>query len=122
MSHRILLTGASGYLGGTLLTRLQSAQLPAYDKLYALVRTDSQANAVKEYGAEPLTFDVKDESAIHKAVVDNQITIVLFMIDAMSATSQGHFIKALAEVKRSTGTETHFMHVSIRGVPHISIL
>ncbi|KAF5231752.1 hypothetical protein FANTH_13274 [Fusarium anthophilum] len=35
----ILITGASGYLGGTLLARWQSAQILGYEKLYALIRT-----------------------------------------------------------------------------------
>lgn len=111
MSHRILLTGASGYLGGTLLARFKAARLPAHDKLYVLVRTDAQETAVQDYGAEPLRFDIKDESAVSKAVVENKITIVLFMLDAMSAESQLHFINALAEVKKVTGVDTHFMHV-----------
>ena len=111
MSHRILITGASGYLGGSLLARIADANLPVYDKLYALVRTDEQADAVEKYGAEPLTINVKDEAAVRTAVVDNKITIVFFLIDAMSATSQGFFIKSLAEVKTMAGEEVHFLHV-----------
>lgn len=116
MAHRILITGASGYLGGTMLAHFKHAQLPTFDKLYALVRTDSQAEAVKGYRADPLNLDLKDESAIHKAVFDNSITIVFFLIDAMSASTQTHFIKALGEVKRSTGRDTHFIHVSYQYV------
>ena len=111
MSHRILLTGASGYLGGSLLARIADANLPVYDKLYALVRTDTQADAVKKYKAEPLTINVKDEAAVRTAVVGNKITIVFFLIDTMSAVSQGFFIKSLAEVKSVTGKEVHFLHV-----------
>lgn len=111
-SHRILITGASGYLGGTLLARWKHADLPAYDKLYALVRTDAQAQAVQQYGAEPLTFDSRDEAAVRKAVVDNNITIVFYLIDAVRSEAQVNFIKALAEVRKATGQEVHFLHVS----------
>ena len=110
-SHRILITGASGYLGGTLLARWKEADLPSYDKLYALARTDAQAEAVRQYGAEPLAID-SDAAAVRKAVVDHQITIVYYLIDAVRSEAQVDFIKALAEVKKATGQEVHFLHVS----------
>ncbi|KAJ4422974.1 hypothetical protein N0V82_002368 [Gnomoniopsis sp. IMI 355080] len=111
-SHRILVTGASGYLGGTLLAHWDEARLPSYDKLFALVRTDAQAEGVKQYGAEALTFNVKDEAAVLKALVDNKITIVYFLIDAINVEAQLYFIKALAEVKKVTGVDVHFLHTS----------
>ena len=115
MSHRVLITGASGYLGGSLLARIADASLPIYDRLYALVRTEAQADAVKKYGAEPLTINIKDEAAVREAVVGNKITIVFFLIDAFSAASQRNFIKSLAEVKSTTGKDVHFLHVSDPG-------
>ncbi|KAJ4390968.1 hypothetical protein N0V93_004567 [Gnomoniopsis smithogilvyi] len=111
-SHRILVTGASGYLGGTLLARWGEARLASYDKLFALVRTDAQAQAVKQYGVEPLNFDVKDEAVIHRTLVDEKITIVYYLIDALSGEAQTYFIKALAEVQRITGMDVHFLHTS----------
>ncbi len=113
MAHRILITGASGYLGGTLLSRWKSFGVPPYERLYALVRTEEQANAVKRYGAEPLRFDAKSEAAVREAVVGNRITVVFFLIDAFKSESQVYFIKALAEVKKviGSGTEVHFLHV-----------
>jgi nucleoside-diphosphate-sugar epimerase len=113
MAHNILLTGASGYLGGDLLAQLAETELPSYGTLYALVRTQEQAEAVTRFGAEPLLFDAKDEKAVLKHVVENKITIVFFLIDAMSAISQGHFIKALARVKEITGSTVHFLHVRV---------
>ncbi|KAJ5819155.1 hypothetical protein N7474_004746 [Penicillium riverlandense] len=105
MSHNILITGASGYLGGTLLARWSSAKLPAYQSLYALVRTKEQAESVKQYGAEALTFDVKDEASTTAAIIDHKVTIVYFLVDAMAGDSLVYIIKALAEVKKQTGQE-----------------
>ncbi|KAI1752667.1 hypothetical protein F4782DRAFT_499630 [Xylaria castorea] len=112
MSHNILVTGGSGYLGGSLLARWKEANLPAYNKLFALVRTPKQAEAVKPYGAEPLTFDAYDEGEVRAAVVDNNITIVYHLIAPQSHVSQSYFIKAMAEVKKNTGRDVHFLHTS----------
>ncbi|KAJ3955876.1 hypothetical protein N0V92_007590 [Colletotrichum tropicale] len=112
MAHNILITGASGYLGGTLLARWKEAGLSGYDKLFALVRTDAQAEAVKSHGAEPLSFSPKDEVAVRDAVVNNRITIVYYLIDALNSAGQKNFIRALAEVKRQTGGDVHFLHTT----------
>ncbi|KAJ4172715.1 hypothetical protein NW754_002918 [Fusarium falciforme] len=112
MPHNILLTGASGYLGGDLLAGISEANLPPFGTLYALVRTPEQAKAVEQHGAKPLIFDVKNEASVRGAVVENDITIVFFLIDATSAVSQELFIKALGEVRKNTGSEVHFLHTS----------
>ncbi|KAJ6070383.1 hypothetical protein N7467_011702 [Penicillium canescens] len=112
MSRNILITGASGYLGGTLLARWRAANLPPYSTLYALVRTKEQEESVKKYGAEPITFDVKDEAGIMAAIISNKISIVFFLIDAMESASQVSMINALAEVKKKTRQEVHFLHTS----------
>ncbi|KAI0186159.1 hypothetical protein EV127DRAFT_439878 [Xylaria flabelliformis] len=112
MSHNILVTGGSGYIGGSLLARWKEANLPAYNKLFALVRTPKQAEAIKQYGAEPLIFDAYNEGEVRAAVVDNNITIVYHLIAPRPHVSQSYFIKAMAEVKKNTGRDVHFLHTS----------
>ncbi|KAJ5747013.1 uncharacterized protein N7511_008709 [Penicillium nucicola] len=112
MQHNVLLTGASGYLGGTLLARWESAKLPPYGTLFALVRTDQQGESVRQLGATPIKFDVKDEAATTAAIISNRITIVLYLIDAMESATQVAMIKALAQVKKQTGQEVHILHTS----------
>lgn len=119
MSHNILITGVSGYLGGTLLARLSSADLPPFQKVYAAVRTDEQAAQVRAQNdgtkgllVEPLQFDLYDAAAVREHVVGRAISVVFHLIDALNGTSQVAFIKALAEVKDKTGQEVHFLHVS----------
>jgi hypothetical protein len=112
MSHSILITGASGYLGGSLLAQLAHANLPQYHKLYALVRSPEQAEAIKHYGAEPLFLNFKDEESIIKSIIDANITIIYFLIDARTSDFQVPLIKALGEVKKQTGQEVHFLHTT----------
>lgn len=102
MSHSILITGASGYLGGSLLTQLRQTSLPPHKALYALVRSQQQAEAVKSYGAEPLFLNLGDEAALIKSIVEANITIVFYLLDAVKSDHQLAFIKALGKVKQQT--------------------
>lgn len=112
MLHNVLITGASGYLGGSLLSQIHSKGVTSYGKLYALVRTDAQADAVKQYNALPLVFDTNDEVAVRNNVVNHDITVIFFLIDALHSNAQINFIKALSEVKQRTGIQVHLLHVS----------
>ncbi|KAI0968991.1 NAD(P)-binding protein [Xylaria arbuscula] len=112
MSHNILITGGSGYLGGSVLARWNEANLPPYRKLFALVRTSDQAEGVRQYGAEPLLFNAWDESAVRNAVLENNISVVFHLISPRGYDSQVYFMKAMAELKTKTGTDVHFLHTT----------
>ncbi|GKZ38659.1 hypothetical protein AbraIFM66950_010995 [Aspergillus brasiliensis] len=112
-THNILITGASGYLGGTLLAHWQSSDLPTHGTLYALVRTDQQSDAVRElYNATPLKINLNDDQNIKQTIIDHEISIIYFLIDAGSARTQIPMIQALGEVHQRTGKTVHFLHTS----------
>lgn len=114
MSHNILVTGSSGYLGGTLLSRWASSNITAFDKLFALVRSREQAESVQQlYGAVPLSMDLKNANSIKNAIIDSKITVVIFLIDAYYADTQLAIIDGLSEVAKLTGLTTHFVHVCV---------
>lgn len=100
------------YLGGSLLAQLRNTALPGNETIYALVRSQEQAEAVKEYDVLPFTLDLQDEKSVTKNIVDAQIFVVYFLVDAVNCDMQIPLIKALGEVKRQTGREVHFLHTS----------
>jgi uncharacterized protein YbjT (DUF2867 family) len=114
MSRNILITGGSGYIGGSLLAQLKEASdLPSHGTTYALVRNEDQATKVKShYNAKPLDLDLEDQSAITAALLDKQISVVFFLINAFNADAQVKFIEALAAVKDRHGVQTHFLHTT----------
>ncbi|KAF4884616.1 hypothetical protein CGCFRS4_v012599 [Colletotrichum fructicola] len=110
--HNVLLTGASGYLGGSLVAGLKSSGLSGYDKIYALVRSDAQKEAVQQYGAEPLSVSLKDAKAVRDVVMQNKISVVFYLIDVFESTAQENLIKALGDLRQTTGQDVHFLHTS----------
>ncbi|KAF8200449.1 hypothetical protein K438DRAFT_1821978 [Mycena galopus ATCC 62051] len=104
MSWNIRITGASGYLDGTLSARLATVKetFPAYGNLYALVRTEAQAASVKQYGANPFTLDTRNGARVR----DNMVKIGYRCIN---------FIKALGEIGKRSGWAVHLLHA--RNIP-----
>ncbi|CAI6327536.1 unnamed protein product [Periconia digitata] len=111
MSHNILITGGTGYLGGSLLADLTTANLPPYAHLFALVRNPSQATAMETHypNVIPLTIDLTSPASITTTIVSHNITIIYHLIDARDTNTPTYFIRGLAAVQKSTGIQTHFL-------------
>ncbi|KAG9742745.1 NAD(P)-binding protein, partial [Aureobasidium melanogenum] len=78
-----------------------------------LIRTESQAQAVKQYGALPPDFDFYNAEAVEEAVLKYQINIVFLLHDAIIKPGpRVNFIKALSSLKEKNGTEVHLLHTS----------
>ncbi|KAF9073407.1 hypothetical protein BDP27DRAFT_1216127, partial [Rhodocollybia butyracea] len=112
----ILLTGASGYLGGSVLVHL----LTKFDleankiKLYTLVRKTEQVTKVHELGGNvtPLVGDVQDGETMKELIVSNSISVVIETVDARQFAVAEPCIEALAIVKEKLNVPVHFVHTS----------
>ncbi|OGM42806.1 hypothetical protein ABOM_008985 [Aspergillus bombycis] len=77
-SLSLLITGVSGYIGGTILSSILDAQGQWTEQLEiaALVRSESQANTVQKLGVKPVTFSSFDETELlEKIAADFDIII-----------------------------------------------
>ncbi|PIB01679.1 hypothetical protein CB0940_01250 [Cercospora beticola] len=112
MPHNILLTGASGYLGGSLLNSWQETNFPYRGNIYALVRNEAQGEKVTQYGAKRLSFSLEDDQAVIDAIVKHEISVVYFLVGAYYFQSQKSILKALETVHKATGKITHFLYTT----------
>lgn len=111
----VLITGASGYLGGSFLNDIQATkkELPHHGTIYALVRTDEQARQVEQlYGAAAMHLDLSDQDEITKELLEKKISIVFFLIDARGLETLLKFIKALTAVQKQHGIQTHLIQTT----------
>jgi hypothetical protein len=59
-----------------------------------------------------MTLDLSSQSAITSALLEKDISIVFYLIDAFRAETQVRFIHTLAEAGRRRRVVTHFLHTS----------
>ncbi|KAL2072622.1 hypothetical protein VTL71DRAFT_11965 [Oculimacula yallundae] len=110
-SSRILVLGATGYIGGSILTELIDRNAEDRYMLSALVRKKFQASIFTDAGVSPLIFkDLDDFDVIRKAAKDHDIVIAA--ASARHVDCARACILGLGDRAKSIGKETHYIHIS----------
>ncbi|KAH7372109.1 hypothetical protein BKA64DRAFT_715117 [Cadophora sp. MPI-SDFR-AT-0126] len=115
MALNILITGAAGYIGGTILTDfLARKDGPIKDsKISAAVRTNEQVQTLAKLGVNVIQIDLTDETAVLKALLDHQIDLVVHTATSMDIRQPSNLISALSQRRRLTAADTYFIHTSV---------
>ncbi|KAJ3286473.1 hypothetical protein HK104_009031, partial [Borealophlyctis nickersoniae] len=79
MAIKLFITGATGYIGGSILTLLLNSAPGKYD-ITALVRDDSRAQPLSSLGVTPLVGSLDDAALLEKASA--QADVILNIADA----------------------------------------
>ncbi|EPE28115.1 NAD(P)-binding Rossmann-fold containing protein [Glarea lozoyensis ATCC 20868] len=104
MASNILLLGASGYIGGSILTTLLKSK--GYN-ISALVRKESQAEVLRGEGVKASVFEgLDDEEAIFGEA--RGCDIVIAAADARHAGAAKACLRGLAERQKVTGNSTSY--------------
>ncbi|KAL3443702.1 hypothetical protein BJX65DRAFT_320478 [Aspergillus insuetus] len=110
---KILLTGATGYIGGTVLTALITSQAASIRNasISVLVRGENQARVLREKGLNTIDFKgFDDDSTIKKAASEHDVVInTASGFEAGLATS---LIRGLSQRKIALGVDVHYIHTS----------
>ena len=114
MAVNVLITGGSGYLGGSLLDLLsRNKPLPNCGTIFALVRSQEQAKKTKEfYRCTPTILNLSDEAEVTRYLLEKKISVVFHLIDSRNSDTQVVLIKALGAVGKELGVTTHFLHTT----------
>lgn len=73
MSSNVLVTGAAGFIGGSVVAALASGNAPLPAKnIFAAVRTDEQEQSLQSLGIRVLRLDLQNELAVIEAVLQNE--------------------------------------------------
>ncbi|KAL3495046.1 hypothetical protein BJX62DRAFT_222824 [Aspergillus germanicus] len=108
---RILVTGATGYIGGSVLTEILESSPIANGGVSALVRRADQAEILREHGVTPILFKGLDDLAALEEVAGD-FDIVINCALASHTASAIAMIKGQARRRERTGREVHFVHTS----------
>lgn len=93
---RVLLTGATGYVGGRLLTELVSAGY----SVRCLMRRPENSSQLLPPGVEAIRGDVRDADAVRAAM--NGVSIAYYLVHSMA--SAGDFEEQDRSAAQSFGT------------------
>ncbi|EXM34254.1 hypothetical protein RAB80_005722 [Fusarium oxysporum f. sp. vasinfectum] len=116
MSRNTLITGAAGYIGGSIVANLLSKH-PETTKqqVFAAVRTDEQAKALSTLGINVLKLDLSDEQPLLTKYPLTKVTtfsVIVHTANSINPELALPLINALAKQKESAGKPTHFIHTS----------
>ncbi|KAF5259914.1 hypothetical protein FOXYS1_9466 [Fusarium oxysporum] len=112
LSRNILITGAAGYIRGSIVANLLSKH-PETTKqqVFAAVRTDEQAKALSTLGINVLKLDLSDEQAVVNEISSQKVGVIVHAADSTNPELALPLIKALEKQKESAGKPTYFIHV-----------
>jgi nucleoside-diphosphate-sugar epimerase len=110
---KLLLTGATGYMGGSVLSTLLASANPTVKNLSisALVRKPEHVELLEQQGVTAILFaGLDDTGAVRKAASEHDI--VINTANAFHTKAAEAIIDGLAERQRETGTPAHLIHAS----------
>ncbi|SCV58118.1 uncharacterized protein FFB14_15460 [Fusarium fujikuroi] len=109
MSRNILITGAAGYIGGSMVADLLSKHPEiTKDQIVAAVRTDEQAKALSTLGINVLKLNLSDEQAVINEISSHKISVIVHAANSINPGLALPLINALAKQRETSGLSAFY--------------
>ncbi|ESU09649.1 hypothetical protein FGSG_03560 [Fusarium graminearum PH-1] len=114
MPQNILITGAAGYIGGSIIADILSRNEETLKiaTMFAAVRSQEQVDQISKIGVKAIQVDLNDKSAIEDTIIDNKIDIVVHTASGMHPAITSNLISALGKRRQASGSGTYLIHDS----------
>jgi len=112
-SLSLLLTGATGYIGGSVLNHILHSTYKKVKnlKISVLIRNASQAEVFDKQGLRTILFESLDQQDIlQKAAKEHDV--VIHTASGFHTASAQALIRGLGERKKDTGRDVYYIHTS----------
>ncbi|CAG9982851.1 unnamed protein product [Clonostachys byssicola] len=132
MSLNILITGATGYIGGSVLSGLLSSEKPRFEKsrIFVAVRSERHVKTLTELGVKVALIDLTDEASVREGVLNNDsktftpriwirdlssfnaVDFIIHTASALEPAQAKNLITALGKRHNATKKDVFFIHTS----------
>ncbi|KAF8807005.1 NAD(P)-binding protein [Phlegmacium glaucopus] len=114
MKTNIFLTGATGYIGGSVLSRFLKHPNAASFNITVLVRSPEKAEKLKAFGVNPVIGDHSDVALVEKLTA--KVDVAIAVADADNLDAARATLKGLKTRYEETGIPPIFIETSGTGV------
>ncbi|KAH7236700.1 uncharacterized protein BKA55DRAFT_597254 [Fusarium redolens] len=115
MPHNVLVTGAAGYIGGSVIADILSRTdetLRAVN-IFAAARSQDQVDKISKLDrVHAFLVDLQDKAAVEYAIAKYEIDIVIHTAGAIFPDMLSNILSGLGDRRRATGNKTYLIHAS----------
>ncbi|KAL2871544.1 NAD-dependent epimerase/dehydratase family protein [Aspergillus lucknowensis] len=114
MAPHILVTGAGGYIGGSIAADLLNAKegFTKGTEIHAAVRSQEQAQSLSGLAVNVAHLDLGDKKLVENYLLSHDIDIVINTATSIDRTVALNLISGLSARRAATGKESYLIHTS----------
>ncbi|CCD45558.1 putative nad dependent epimerase dehydratase family protein [Botrytis cinerea BcDW1] len=112
-SYKILLIGATGYVGGSILTQtlLSIPNVLAKHSVSVLIRGEEKVPVFEKMGVKPILFNSLEETEFLRKIASGH-DIIIYSASGYDTAAAKALVAGLGDRKKQSGKEVHYIHTT----------